>query len=319
VEGSGTRPVAFIQVDLDGLWAVRRCYGMAGSPEQDDPVYDLAVPALLELFDRLDIRATFFVVGADAQVAGKCRRLEAVVKQGHEIANHSMTHDLSLGVRDAGTVEREAAACQETLGRALGVEPRGFRAPGYGFSPQTVEALRRLNFWYDSSLFPTAWGGVMRWMDRWISRNRGGGKSQYGSRRGRRAPLHPYHPDPGRPERAAAETADLWEIPVSVTRRMRLPFHGAVGYLLGRLWVDRAVSALTRKEGFLNYVCHGMDLVDGRSWPVTPTRRGRWLFADGERARLDFLDKTLRRIAERCEIQRADRWVEQMRHTSKNH
>ncbi|KPL09652.1 hypothetical protein AMJ85_06265, partial [candidate division BRC1 bacterium SM23_51] len=67
------RPVAFIQVDLDGLWAVRRCYGVSGSPEQDDPVYSHALPALLDLFDRLAVKATFFVVGADAEVAWKRR------------------------------------------------------------------------------------------------------------------------------------------------------------------------------------------------------------------------------------------------------
>jgi hypothetical protein len=313
VEGSGKRPVAFIQVDLDGLWAVRRCYGVAGSPEQDDPVYSHALPALLELFDRLGIQATFFVVGADAQVTWKCRQLEAVVKQGHEIANHSMRHDLSLGLRDADYVEREVTASQAALGQALGVEPHGFRAPGYGFSSRTVEVLRRLNFWYDSSLLPTPWGGLMRWLDWWMSRRPGSEKSQYGSMRGWRAPFRPYHPDPGRPEKASSVAPEFWEIPVSVSRLLRLPFHGATGYLLGRRWVDRAVRTLTRKEGFLNYVFHGLDLVDGRSWPVTPTKRGRWLFAGGERPRLDFFDKTLRQIVEQCEIQRTDRWVEARR------
>lgn len=337
---SDSPPVAFIQVDLDGLWAVRRCYGLAGSPEQDDPVYSLALPALLELFDQLQIKATFFVVGADAPVAWKCRHLRTALERGHELANHSMTHDLAFARLPAAQRESEVAQCQRTLRETLGVEARGFRAPGYGFSPALVQTLIRMGFSYDASLLPTPWGWLMRWIGRRISLASDNEKIQYGSFRDWRAPLHPFPLDrkmEGQLAPAPKSTAghgakkslaesqarsiesSIWEIPVSVSRRGRLPFHGGIGYLLGRRWVDRAIGVLARREGFLNYVIHGMDLVDGRKWEVVPTRKGRWFFQGGERERLEFFAQVCRRIAGEFETCRTDGWVEQARKTVKNH
>jgi len=310
-EKSGGRPVAFIQVDLDGLWAVRRCYGSGGRPEQDDPVYSDALPALLSLFDRLGVKATFFVVGADVGVTWKRIRLEAVREQGHELANHSMTHDLRFARLEAEAVEREIVEAHQILGEKLGVEPRGFRAPGYGINESALGVLERLGYLYDSSLLPTRWGWVMRWLDRRISAAPNGGKFQYGTMRLGRGPLRPYHPDLRRPEKVSAEGEGLWEVPVSVSPRWRFPFHGGVGFLLGRAWVDRAVEALSRKVRFLNYVIHGIDLVDGRLWEVTPSRIGRRFFAGSARERLEFFAETCRHIAQRFEIKRTDRWIEE--------
>lgn len=307
------RPVAFIQVDLDGLWAVRRCYGCKGAPEQDDPVYGQALGALLDLFDRLSIKATFFVVGADAQVAWKRRRLEAVVERGHEIANHSMSHSLRFARLSRAEMEEEIGGCREVLSEALGVETRGFRAPGYGFSPALVEVLESLGLWYDASMLPTPWGCVMRWIDRRISVGPRRDKSQYGaSVWGWSAPLHPFRLNNTKGALPGGGGASLFEIPVSVTRRLRMPFHGGIGYLLGRRWVDGSIRGLARR-GYLNYVLHGMDVLDGRLWGVTTSRWGKWFFGGSVRERLDFFTQALAEISRRYEIVRTDQWVERSR------
>lgn len=315
---SGERPTAFVQVDLDGLWAVRQCYGAGGLPEQDDPVYSQALPSLLELLDRFDIQATFFVVGADARVAWKLRYLEAVRDRGHEIANHSMSHNLGLAGLDATALENEIADCQKTLAERLDVEARGFRTPGYGVSSGLIETLGRLGFWYDSSLLPLPWGWLMRWMDRRLSGRERSESPRYGSTGGGRAPLGPYRPDPERPNRPGNGARGLWEIPVSVSARWRLPFHGGVGFLLGKRWFRLAVGGLRRRAGFVNYVLHGIDLVDGRKWEVISSRKNRWVFGGSERERLGFFSETLRDISDRFEIQRTDRWVEQARTGEEN-
>lgn len=297
-------PVAFIQVDLDGLWAVRRCYGGSGLPEQDDPVYSQSVPALLDLFDQLDIKATFFVVGVDAHVTWKQRHLAAIRDRGHEIALHSMTHDLALGRASIDVIEREVMDGRKALAEALGVEAAGFRAPGYAFSPELLAVLAAQGFRYDSSLLPTRWGWALRWIDRRISRGAEREKTQYGSRAQGRAPLRPY------PAEIEGARWGLWEIPVSVTARLRLPFHGAIGYLLGARYVNFTVNSLARGPRFLNYILHGMDLVDGRKWPVTAQGKGRRFFQGSASERLDFFAGILSAIRRRFEIRRTDQWVE---------
>lgn len=305
------KPPAFIQVDLDGLWAVRRCYGCPGQPEEDDPVYSQALPALLALFDHLGIRATFFVVGSDIRVTWKLKHLTAVLDGGHEIANHSMTHDLGFARLDENSVRREIADCGQLLRETLDVEARGFRAPGYAFRDDLAGVLSELGFWYDASLLPSPWSGLMRGISRWISKGPSNGP-RYGAAGGGRRSTAPYPAD------GAGGAEALWEIPVSVSRRMRMPIHGGVGYLLGRRWVERAVEGLHRRESALNYLIHGMDLVDGNTWQVTPTRRGRRFFAGDTSKRLDFFERVCGRIAEMFEIRRTDQWVRQKRKAKEN-
>jgi peptidoglycan/xylan/chitin deacetylase (PgdA/CDA1 family) len=275
---------------------------------------------LLQLFDRYAIRATFFVIGADVTVAWKRRQLEAVCARGHELANHSMSHDLGLGRADARHLEQEIAACQRQLARQLDVEARGFRAPGYGLSADLIDMLARNGFLYDASLLPTPWAWVLRRIDRWMVAASGGRatngdrrRPQYGVRHGWRAPLRPYTPDRRVPAKPAQRDNGFWEIPVSVSRRLRLPFHGGVGFALGRAWVDRAVRSLSREGGFLNYVMHGIDLVDGAQWGAVTSTWGRRFFAGGSRERFDFFAATCREIANRFAIVRTDRWVEKVR------
>jgi len=303
----GEKAVAFIQVDLDGLWAVRRCYGGRGTPEEDDPVYSHALPVLLDLLDRLQIKATFFVVGVDVQVAWKCRLLAEVIERGHELANHSMTHNFQLGQLDAEPLESEVVGCQKVLQSALGIEARGFRAPGYGFSARLLDTLSRLGTWYDSSLFPTPWGWVMRWATRRISTRERRDGPPYGPVTLWRSPLYPHYAQ----SKIQNPKSRIWEIPVSATRWMRLPFHGSIGFLLGRRWVKRAVRSLQRHIGFLNYVIHGMDFVDGKVWPVVPNAGARWFFAGDARDRLDFFTAIFAEVSQRFEIRRTDHWVSQ--------
>ncbi len=56
----------------------------------DDGPDPQETPRLLEALDRLDIKATFFVIGQAAE--RHPHLVTAVVRAGHALANHSMTH-----------------------------------------------------------------------------------------------------------------------------------------------------------------------------------------------------------------------------------
>jgi len=97
---------------------------------------------LLDILDRFNTPATFFVCGMNVQ------RLPAVVRStaeaGHEIGNHSYSHP-ALYFRSQAFIANELSAAQSIIADTTGTAPRLFRAPfgvrWFGLR----EAQRRLN------------------------------------------------------------------------------------------------------------------------------------------------------------------------------
>jgi len=84
--------------------------------------------ALLQLLERHQVTATFFMCGQNVERLPKTAR--AVAAAGHEIGNHSDSHP-RFDFASREFIYRELAAGQEKIQRHAGVTPRLFRAP-YG-------------------------------------------------------------------------------------------------------------------------------------------------------------------------------------------
>ncbi len=92
----------------------------------DDGPNDACTEALLELLDRYNVKATFFMIGRFV------RQNPALARQvhtaGHLVGNHTMTHPW-LAWQSARRLEEELRGCQQTLEDALGAPVRYFRPP----------------------------------------------------------------------------------------------------------------------------------------------------------------------------------------------
>jgi peptidoglycan-N-acetylglucosamine deacetylase len=108
---------------------------------------------LLDLFEKYNIRATFFTVGYIAERHPEL--IEEVKSKGHEISSHGYTHT-DIRKMDRETFEADLVKSLEVLRKISGDQVLGFRAPFFSINKQ--------NFWvfdvmkkylrYDSSLFP---------------------------------------------------------------------------------------------------------------------------------------------------------------------
>ncbi len=87
-----------------------------------------STPELLDLLERLQVRATFFACGMHVRRLPKIAR--AVIARGHEIGNHTDTHT-PLYFRSAAFIYKELESAQETIAAVTGATPALFRAP-YG-------------------------------------------------------------------------------------------------------------------------------------------------------------------------------------------
>ena len=107
----------------------------------DDGPDPRALPPLLALLAEARAPATFFVVGEKAALHPEA--LRAMAAGGHELANHSHTHDPFLALRSVARVRREVERCQDAVA-AVAARPRFFRPPIGITSPQLRAPLAAL-------------------------------------------------------------------------------------------------------------------------------------------------------------------------------
>jgi polysaccharide deacetylase family protein (PEP-CTERM system associated) len=175
----------------------------------------------LDLLDRYQVKATFFVLGWTAerhpQLVGQIR------ERGHEIGCHSYSHPVIFEMtRDEFLADTERAL--EILQRCGAGDVAGFRAPSFSITPPVhsyLEVLQELGFRYDSSIFPVR---------------------------------HPRYGQPGSPRSpyklAEAEEA-LIEIPMPTWRFLgqNVPYSGG-GYLRLLPWTAfTTLRGLARRQG----------------------------------------------------------------------
>ena len=93
----------------------------------DDGPDPEVTPAVLDLLDAHQARATFFCIGAHVQRHPALAR--EIVRRGHAIGNHSQHHRHHFSVMAPGQIRREISLAQDSIAQATGVRPAWFRAP----------------------------------------------------------------------------------------------------------------------------------------------------------------------------------------------
>lgn len=100
-------------------------------------------PALLDLLDARQQRATFFVIGERA--AKHPELLQDMARRGHEIANHTWSHSYLTPFMPSGTLAAELLRTNATVEGATRHRPRWFRPPVGLLSPRVVFGAERAN------------------------------------------------------------------------------------------------------------------------------------------------------------------------------
>mgnify|MGYP006278969731 CR=1 FL=1 len=169
-----------------------------------------SIQKILSLFKRIDIRATFFVLG---ETAVKYPNIIDIIKEeNHEIACHGFNHDL-----DNKNVVEFRKDIRKFKNRVYG-NVVGFRFPNFNFSRTNLTVLSEEGFKYDSSVVPCL--PIPHW---------------YGNLT---MPIHPYYYN-------IDDNFLIKEYPIAVSPIIRLP--GGGGWFLrnlGFLWAKIIVQSL---------------------------------------------------------------------------
>jgi peptidoglycan-N-acetylglucosamine deacetylase len=258
-------PIVSVSVDLDSIECYFRIHGLPDVPVDETRYIILrrCLPRLAELFARHNLRSTLFVVGRDLHEDSQGRALLAdLAQKGHELASHTYAHPYDLVRLPAERIAEEIDGCHAAIAE-IAQPPRGFRAPGYEISTTVIETLCQRGYRYDSSTFPavpyylakaTVMGGM-----RLLGRRSG---SILGSPAVLGAPRDPYRPAQKAVYRRGER--EILELPVSVTRGLRLPVIGT-SIIMAPEWLRRSMVGSVLAGGFFNLELHGIDLADAQA------------------------------------------------------
>ena len=114
------------QIFAPSVWRGSAAHNRIALTFDDGP--SESTPALLELLNRHNAKATFFVCGRNAERLPDV--LLAIAKAGHEIGNHTWSHP-RLDFASTATMRSEIGRTQELVRSITGAAPTLFRAP-YG-------------------------------------------------------------------------------------------------------------------------------------------------------------------------------------------
>jgi polysaccharide deacetylase family protein (PEP-CTERM system associated) len=145
------RQTLLLSVDFeDWHQLVRRRVG-AADWERAGPALPAQANALLDLFDELGVRATFFVLGMAARTHPELVR--SIAARGHEIGSHGDEH-LPVHRQSPAAFAADLRAARDTVEQVCGRAPIGYRAPAFSITRDAgwaYEVLADEGFGYDAS------------------------------------------------------------------------------------------------------------------------------------------------------------------------
>lgn len=179
--------------------------------------------ALLDIFERFGVRATFFILGWEAERQPVLVR--EIAGRGHEVACHGYSHRL-VYEQTSADFYRETRRAKAVLEDLLGTAVLGYRAASYSIVTESLWALDilvELGFVYDSSIFPVY-------------------HDKYGIPTAERLPHRLSTPNGG----------SIIEWPLSTMKllRYKLPVAGGGYFRLLPYWMSRsALATINQREG----------------------------------------------------------------------
>ena len=153
---AGLPPKHIMSVDVEDYFMVE---AFAGSVSRDSwesrpSRVVISTRRILNLFDRYNVKGTFFFVGWVAHKFPKLVR--EVHARGHELACHSYWHR-TVYSQTQDEFREDTQAAVRAIEDAAGVKVFGYRAPSWSITKDCLWALDVLaeeGFTYDSSIYP---------------------------------------------------------------------------------------------------------------------------------------------------------------------
>ena len=207
--------------------------------DQKTPKIFKGIDTILDLLNKHNISATFFVVGDILQHTPEL--IDKIISNDHEIAFHTMHHDRIDSLNFLNKFDDELKEFQKLTNN----KSKGFRAPTFSLNEKSsfiIKMLEKYNYIYDSSIMPAK-------------------TSMYGNPN---ADKKPYKITSENLENNS-ENGKLWEFPLMVTKLLGKQIPAAGGFYLRTLPLYMIKNAIKNYEKEHMPACFYV-----HSWELTP-------------------------------------------------
>ena len=109
----------------------------------DDGPHPQYTPLILDILREYNVHATFFLIGENAERNPELVR--RVVREGHELGNHTYLHK-NLKEHTSGGIYEEIAMAEEAILRIADQRTKLLRPPGGLYDKQVCETAHRLDY-----------------------------------------------------------------------------------------------------------------------------------------------------------------------------
>ena len=108
----------------------------------DDGPHPKYTTEILDILDQYDVKATFFVIGTNAE--GYPDIIKREIESGHEIGNHTYTHSRLPSISNE-MLTNELSSCEKAL-ETIGYTPYLFRPPEGRYDEEDLETITRFGY-----------------------------------------------------------------------------------------------------------------------------------------------------------------------------
>lgn len=148
----GARVAVALSFDVDNATTSLRS-GDLGSEPLSRGEYGAVdgLPRILRLLARQNVPASFYIPAVSALLHPEM--IKNITSAGtHEVGVHGWIHEDLPALNNEAEEQRMLNQAIETLTKAIGKKPVGYRAPSWHFSAYTMKQIKAAGFLYDSSL-----------------------------------------------------------------------------------------------------------------------------------------------------------------------
>jgi hypothetical protein len=258
--------IASISLDLDNQWSYMKIHGDSGW-EKFPSYLDKFIPVTLNILEELNLKITFFIVGQDAALEKNKEFLSMIVKNGHELGNHSFNHESWLHLYPKEKIREEILTAEKHITEISGVKPIGFRGPGFSWSQNLLDVLSELNYQFDASTLPTFIGPLARFYymrtTNLTSEEKKERKKLFGAFKDGFRSVKPYFWN-------IKGSKKLLEIPVTTIPFVKTPFHlsyliylNNISPFLMREYLSIAIAFCKMTKTSPSFLLHPLDIISG--------------------------------------------------------